>query len=161
MLQKKCKICGKVFYKLPRHSVNTWNTVVKYCSAKCQHESLLGRISWNRGEVGSRCAKAHGFGLWMKGRKLSEETKKKIGEAVSNEKHPLWKAEKVSYSGLHYWVSRKLGKPDTCEHCGRSGLKGKQINWANRSHEYRRDLDDWLRLCVPCHRNYDLVEQGK
>ena len=53
------------------------------------------------------------------------------------------------------WVARWLGKPDICEHCGRNGLKGRQIDWANKSHDYLRDLNDWIRLCKPCHRKYD------
>lgn len=65
-----------------------------------------------------------------------------------------WKGEDVSYSGLHYWVARHLGKPQHCEQCGRT--RGtKRYEWANKSGEYKRDLSDWLRLCVPCHRTMD------
>ena len=78
-------------------------------------------------------------------------------EAMQNEKHPNWKGENVSYVALHTWVARYLGKPCICEFCGRNGLKGKQIHWANKSREYKRDLEDWLRLCVPCHKKYDLA----
>ncbi len=86
--------------------------------------------------------------------------KKFIGAGVKkgerlNEKHPLWKENGVSLSGLHAWVERKLGKPDTCEHCKKTGLKGHKIHWANKYHTYQRSLEDWLRLCVSCHRIYD------
>ena len=66
-----------------------------------------------------------------------------------------WKGDNVGYQALHSWVNRMLGKPCTCEHCGKTGLVGKHIQWANKSQEYKRDITDWLRLCVPCHRNYD------
>jgi len=48
-----------------------------------------------------------------------------------------------------------LGKPDTCEHCGVGELKGHQIHWADKSGQYKRELSDWLRLCVQCHKLYD------
>ncbi len=31
----------------------------------------------------------------------------------------------------------------------------KMIHWANISHKYKRDLDDWIEMCVPCHKAYD------
>ena len=66
-----------------------------------------------------------------------------------------WKETGMSNTALHNWVRRYLGRPDICKHCGRSNLSGHAINWANKSHEYKRDLEDWLRLCVKCHRAYD------
>lgn len=69
--------------------------------------------------------------------------------------HANWKGDKVGYDALHNWVARELGKPDTCEHCGRSGLRGRFIQWANKSGEYLRDLNDWIRLCAKCHYAYD------
>ena len=72
-----------------------------------------------------------------------------------DEKHPFWKGDKVSYGALHQWVVRKLGKPDTCEKCERTGLTGYNIQWANKSGKYLRDLSDWIRLCAKCHYHYD------
>ena len=66
-----------------------------------------------------------------------------------------WKGDEVSYNGLHKWVNKHYGRPDTCEHCKTSGLSGHKIHWANKSHEYKRDREDWLRLCVKCHIQYD------
>lgn len=71
------------------------------------------------------------------------------------EKHHHWKGNDIGYRTLHQWVESRLGKPDTCEFCEKNGLKGKQIHWANKSGEYRRNLEDWLRLCVKCHKAYD------
>lgn len=88
------------------------------------------------------------------GKKASEVTKMKMRER-KGEKCPSWKGDKVGYPGIHEWVRKELGKPDTCEFCGRTGLSGRKINWANKSGRYLRDLNDWLRLCIPCHRKYD------
>jgi len=70
-------------------------------------------------------------------------------------KHPAWKGDNVGYSALHSWVRRRKSKPDTCEHCGKSGFKGTQIHWASKSRKYKRDLNDWIRLCAKCHSIYD------
>ena len=97
----------------------------------------------------------------MYGKKHTEEQKSKIRESVKlsvkkDIESPNWKGDKVLYNGLHKWVARMLGKPTTCEKCKKPNLAGRQIHWANISHEYKRDLSDWIRLCQSCHRNYDL-----
>lgn len=95
----------------------------------------------------------------LKGRKLSEEHKLKIRLSTKGinkeEKNNSWKGDKVGYSALHAWVYKKLGKPDTCENCLKTNLFGMSIHWANISHEYKRDVNDWIRLCVKCHHDYD------
>ena len=76
---------------------------------------------------------------------------------LHDEKSHMWKGDNVTYSGIHAWVKRKLGSPDTCENCGKTGLTGCKIHWANISGEYKRDLSDWIRLCVPCHFRMDKI----
>lgn len=106
------------------------------------------------------------------GRKHTEETKMKISLANkggnktsfkigqnANEKNHLWKGSDVSYSGLHYWVSRKLGKPAKCEQC--ESTDAKRYEWANKSGKYKRDLTDWIRLCASCHKTYDEIWLGR
>ena len=66
-----------------------------------------------------------------------------------------WKETGFGMKALHNWVKRWLGRPDTCEFCGKAGLSGCKIHWANKSHQYKRDLSDWLRLCAKCHWHYD------
>ena len=43
-----------------------------------------------------------------------------------------------------------------CEHCGKEGLKGRQINWANKDHKYSRNLEDYQYIHQLCHRRYDI-----
>ena len=100
-------------------------------------------------KIGRRPLRKIGTQSWNKNKKCPQ---------LCGEKNGIWKGDNVSYSGLHYWVSYHLGKPDTCEFCGQNGLSGKQIHWANKSGDYLRDLNDWLRLCVSCHIKYDLEE---
>lgn len=105
-----------------------------------------------------------------KGRKLSDEWKQKLSEShkgkkgywlgkkrPSEEKSWVWKGDKVGYRGLHLWVSKHLGKPRTCVQCGISTLGARQYHWANISGQYKRDLNDWQRMCVKCHIQYDKI----
>jgi hypothetical protein len=62
-----------------------------------------------------------------------------------------FKYENVGYDALHDWVKRHREKAICCEHCGRVGY----LEWANKSHEYKRELSDWMALCKPCHIKYD------
>lgn len=59
--------------------------------------------------------------------------------------------EKITYKELHRWVARHRGKADLCERCGSDYM----VQWANKSHEYKRDLQDWLKLCKVCHGKHD------
>jgi len=111
--------------------------------------SLKGREVWNKGLKGLPTS-------WNKGVKGYKE----------GEKHYAWKGKNVGYGPLHSWVKRKLGRPSFCIQCG---IRGKHytrttkekvgkvwsIHWANKSGEYKRDLTDWIPLCVSCHRIYD------
>ena len=94
----------------------------------------------------------------LKGRKLSEEHKLhiKLGMAGQHQdsNNPGWKGNQVKYMGLHNWIRRKLGKPSYCEHCGNSEPTA-MYHWANKTGRYLRDINDWLRLCVRCHKLYD------
>ena len=89
------------------------------------------------------------------GKRLSKEHKRILLENITGERSKNWKGEQVSYSGSHHWVKKWRGSPTKCEHCGRDGLTSRKIQWANKSHKYLRDLNDWIRLCVPCHWVYD------
>lgn len=97
---------------------------------------------------------------YRKGRKLSEYHVKRIRETIPKDnKSPHWKGDKVGYMGLHNWIRKQLGTPDMCEHCGKTNLKSRQIHWANKSGKYLRNIEDWLRLCVSCHRKYDNLQK--
>ena len=100
----------------------------------------------------SATAKKH-ISLGMTGRMHSDATKLKQSFAKLNEKHYHWSGENVSYSGLHKWVRRKLGTPRYCEHC--KSRDEKAYDWAHKTHIYKRNLNDWIRLCRKCHKKYD------
>lgn len=97
---------------------------------------------------------------WMENRVISELTKKRMSSSKINlfkikENHPRWKGDKVGYRALHIWVLKVLGRPLICKHCGKEKTTLKSIHWANKSYQYKRELNDWISLCVRCHKKYD------
>lgn len=103
----------------------------------------------------------------VRGRVLSLETRKKLSEIHKNrgtgkwmtgrfgENANQWKGENAGYRAKHLWIERRLGKPDKCEHCEKTGMTGHKIQWANKSRKYKIEISDWIRLCVPCHVKFD------
>ena len=134
-MQLICKVCKKEFYSKP----SEMKKGRKYCSYKCYWKSLKESIPWNKGTKGMCKVNSGSF---------------KKGQ-FADEKHWDWKGDQVRYRALHAWIENKLGKPDVCKFCGKSKLKGRRIHWANSNKKYKRNLTDWLRLCVRCHKAYD------
>ncbi len=153
---KTCQTCHKQFYCTSASGSKRWNER-KFCSRKCHSKSKKGKIFFDK-----------------TGLKHSEETKRKMslasmGKSKSlihrqhmsqaflglrmEEKNPAWKGNNVSYDGLHRWIRKRLKKPLYCEQCN----KIKKLQLANKSHEYTRNLADWLWLCSSCHALYDNI----
>lgn len=135
MIIKKCLVCSKKF------KVHNYRKDAKYCSSKCYQE--IWEPPLNRK-------------TFKKGKRSSPSTEFKKGHfEPKGEKSRNWKGDKVTYSGIHQWIRRNLGLPEICEFCGKNGLRGKKIHWANKDHQYRRNLNDYIRLCISCHQKYD------
>lgn len=63
------------------------------------------------------------------------------------------------YANVHAFINRKFGKASKCEneHC--TFEKPKRFEWALRNgREYSKNPDDYMQLCVSCHRKYDFTE---
>lgn len=79
----------------------------------------------------------------------------KGAEAKMGSKNPQFGKIKdnPSYEALHHYIHKRLDptKPKYCEHCRLE----KKLELANKSHEYKRDITDWLWLCKKCHHKYD------
>lgn len=159
-----CCECNKKVYRRPSSLLkNKRNFCSRDCWRKADHTGIYTQ------ERNKKISEK------LKGGKLSEKAKinialgqrnrnpatRNISGIVgsnlgkTNEKSHHWVGDKVKYNALHDWVRRVLGKPDTCKKCCKSNLSGKKIHWANISHKYKRDIKDWIRLCVSCHKLYD------
>ena len=126
--KRNCNTCGKYYHNQGR----------MYCSKKC-----------------TPTPKKFLFSKRFGGKKHTKETLLKKRLVQLEEKGSNWQGGSHDYRSLHSWVQDRLGSPEKCAKCGKDGLKKQKIHWANISHEYKRDLKDWIRLCSSCHRLYD------
>lgn len=137
---KQCLICTKDFKTF---TCKIAQGKGKYCSRKCYEISKQGKPSWNKGKSNT----------WMIGNQYRKGEPNQKPHKMFGEVNHKWKGDNVGYAALHMWVYRKLGKPNKCDICGDTSER--RYEWANKSHEYIRDVNDWLRLCMPCHKKYD------
>ena len=148
-LTKKCAKCGNEFSKTPVTSLKVWNSTKRFCSLSCSNGS---RIAWNRGlPMTWTPARMKGKTPWNKG----------VPSPFVEELSPIWKGDKVGYFGMHKLVANWKGTPKCCEKCGRKDLPKNNYHWATVDHKYRRVLDDYIRLCVKCHSEFDRDKKHK
>jgi hypothetical protein len=151
--------CGKEFYCEPGKMGRK-----RCCSKKCQYRyarrpsglkyevKVINKTWFKKGvKEPHSYTPPKGFHFYpqneiKKGQHLSPDTEFKKGRAPHN-----FKGDDVGYHALHTWIRRKYGLPLKCEHCGGNS----HMEWANRSHEYTRNRDDWIALCKRCHIKYD------
>lgn len=104
---------------------------------------------------------AQGFGVsqkmvfgWFK--KLGIKSRIAAKRNQWGENNTYWKGDNASYQAKHHWIEKQLGKPRICQNCGSKNLTYRgAYEWANVGHTYRRILNEWIRLCRPCHRKHD------
>jgi len=133
---KKCLICKDSFLVKEKRKESA-----KYCSNECRLKTPIRPKEYKYTiEHRKKISLSH----------IGKKILKNRGES-----NYLWKGNGVTYGGLHHWIVSILGKPGRCEHCGVEGLSGHQIHWANKSQQYKRVIDDWVRLCAKCHKQYD------
>lgn len=138
METKPCITCGRKITKRYTEGRKRWNDH-KYCSLSC-------KPVWNKGldKSDPRVARYVNGG----------ESTRFNSETTSGDKNIKWKGKDASYAAKHMWVKYHFGSPQECEHCGKT--EKRMYHWANISKEYIRERSDWLRLCVPCHKKFDL-----
>lgn len=157
-MKKQCEFCHKEYTKPIKVDLKAWS-IRKYCSRKCYNLASKGRlVTW--GDKISKSRLGHGWPEGYKNRQsIAQKERFKTQNAWNKglaygKSREYWQNENW-YSALHKWVRRHKGTPLKCEHCGSEDKK--RYYWANKSHTYQRDLEDWLRLCGSCHMKYDKV----
>lgn len=144
-----------------------WNKGLKGVQVPWNKGTVGVMVAWNKGLKGTQQANKTSFkkGLtpWNKGVhiKLSDGLSKWRLEGGTHKGRKLptlmeegnkkWKGDSVGYGALHDWVKRRLGKASLCSEC----FSTDNVQWANKSQEYKRELSDWLQLCASCHAKYD------
>lgn len=144
-MQKECLACKKLFLKPKTCGRPEWSTR-KYCSVPCKNSHLhKGSLPWNKGLTSAD----------PRVRKYAHNSGNFLPQNVTGDKNHNWKGSEASYSAKHMWVKYHFGKPQVCQQCNTT--MERMYHWANISKKYLRQRDDWLRLCVPCHKKYDLA----
>ena len=72
------------------------------------------------------------------------------------DKNPNWKGDDVKYQALHQWIRKNKPKPNACEKCGQVRI----LECANISGLYKRDINDFIYVCIPCHWSIDVKRRG-
>lgn len=113
-----------------------------------------GLIPWSKSQKGVtlNTGRTH----IKKGQHLALETEfKKDDERIIGKNNWNWKGDDVGYGALHAWLYRNKGKTEKCIQCGSKS----SVEWANKSHKYKRDVNDWIELCHKCYHKYDDVSK--
>lgn len=135
-----CQHCGTVFSRKPHISVAAWGSVT-FCSRSCADVAKdITHLKPHQFKPGN-----------ISGRHFTSENS-------SGEANPKWKGDAAGYAAKHIWMRNHYGTPQECEHCGTK--EDRRYQWANVSGEYLRERTDWLRLCIPCHKKYDIAKLG-
>ena len=76
----------------------------------------------------------------------------------SGENHKKWKGEQAGYIAKHQWVRKHKPNPadGRCEKCGR---KDEQLELANISGDYKRDVNDFQWTCHRCNMRDEKTQQ--
>lgn len=138
-VSKTCLRCEQTYTRKGLMSQKKWEQR-KYCSPYC-------------GNKGKSCPQLKGY-CFKKGNAVGEQTRFKNGQ-TAGANNAKWKGDKASYAAKHIWVKYHFGSPQGCERCGID--EKRMYHWANISGQYKRERDDWERLCVPCHKRTDLA----
>jgi len=144
--KEKCLSCSKKGHMV---SLKTRKKISKKLKGKCfntrEHYIKLSRMFTGRKQTAAH-NKAISDGL--KGRRLSDETRKKLKEIFSQ----AW--NKVTYFTKHHKIWKLYGKADRCENSN-CNERSNDYEWSNISGKYLEDRSDWRRLCTICHNNFD------
>jgi len=152
MITKRCLEC-QTEYTCKNYLLNKR----KYCSRICEYKNRIGRIPSNKGATYTLPHRRTGWNITciVCGREryyqLNEHNKRKRLYCSSDCYHIHSQKKELSYSGLHAWIKRQLGKANKCFICEDT----KTVDWANKSHQYKKDINDWIALCRKHHIQYD------
>jgi len=68
-------------------------------------------------------------------------------------------AVKRHYRMIHSYIWRNWGNPRFCSQCLTTSER--RYEWANVSEVYTKDIEDYLPMCVPCHRSFDYSDNQR
>ncbi|OPZ94166.1 MAG: hypothetical protein BWY74_00784 [Firmicutes bacterium ADurb.Bin419] len=84
-------------------------------------------------------------------RDITDAMREKCRIKKMGSKNPAWKGCDVGYFRMHAWVRKNKQKPKICPMCN----KRKPAEIACMKEKCKRDVGDYIWLCVSCHRTID------
>lgn len=146
----KCQFCQKEFQAFPQR-IRIGRA--KFCSKICSCTSKRRKVKKECLNCGKEFMKKPCEIKRGSGKYCSQKCFRSHHVVPKGENHYAWKGDKIGYYGVHSWIRRISGYPKKCENCGTETAK--KFEWSNISGEYRRDINDWKRLCTKCHIAFD------
>jgi hypothetical protein len=125
--------------------------ITKMCECECG-QSTVSRFRRGHNARARTEETLRKIGEASRRKVMSSEARAKISRATSDDRNPAWLGDAAGYSAVHNWIRKRKIKTGCCQNCGAE----RHTQWANVSREYRRELEDFVELCVPCHKRYDL-----
>lgn len=144
MIIKTCSYCKKEFEF--RNAPSDKGIV---CSKTCNFKKMNKRMD-KVCIVCNKSFKVHKYRFDI-AKTCSYNCRNQLYTTLKGDKTNSWKGDGAKYAAVHSWLRTNIEKATKCEWCG---IEGK-IEWANISHEYKRDLSDWAQLCHKCNLTYD------
>lgn len=147
----------------------TWRSWLSRGQLQPNDHDHVGRPTFRFGDVRDRAIE------WARVKADREEERARkpvvvratsVPAPTRGEESPAWKGDDVGYRGMHHRLHNLRGTPTECGHCGSTEASGYEwaLDWhrspavrveATNGRSYSTDLDDYVRLCVPCHRAFD------
>lgn len=162
----ECGNCGKEIYRA-KYQLKRRSFCSKSCSAKSTkngfqkgHPPYIYERSASLKTKMRKIAVENSYKPSFKGRKHSLASKEKmrqkmLGKRLGN-KHPFWKGDEAEYSSQHQYLVRHFGKAGKCDNKNCKIDFPKRFEWALiHGRKYTKNREDYVQLCVSCHRKYD------
>jgi very-short-patch-repair endonuclease len=160
--EKTCKLCGKAFSKSKKQTWDYWK-IQKFCSHGCYSESLKGKKNPRAAEVLKNlwannaefyakmmnrpphsAETRHKIGKAFRGKRLTEEHRQKISDAVKGEKHPLY-GKKMDPDSIRRMAEKRRGIPLSNEHKRKISelFTGRRLSAETKAKLSRITKDKW------------------
>ena len=115
---------------------------------------VRGRVSYWKGKsnpavsLALKGKKRPDMSKWL--RTAYEEGRKTVISMKGNS-NPAWKGKEAGYHAIHKWLYKRKERSNICEFCETVV----NVQFANLSGKYLRDVNDFIELCRRCHYWFD------